>query len=121
MDDSRKGETGLFGAVIVNPEDKLTTGLIKGKIQGLSLNEIDKDIILFMVGSTFWGMEIDYHDNDRQIPLWTNPNIGGVIEQKFRFHVLGIGHSGNPAGHQHTFHLHAHRWVDPGTNSTSSK
>jgi DNA-binding beta-propeller fold protein YncE len=117
MDNSKEGETGLFGAVIVNPEDKLTTGLVKGKIQELSLNEVDKDIILFMVGSTFWGMEIDNHDNNRQIPLWTNPNIGGVIEQKFRFHVLGVGHAGNPAGHQHTFHLHAHRWVDPGTNN----
>jgi DNA-binding beta-propeller fold protein YncE len=116
MDNSKEGETGLFGAVIVNPEDRLTTGLIKGKIQELSLNEIDKEIILFMVGSTFWGMEIDNHDNNRQIPLWTNPNIGGVIEQKLRFHVLGVGHAGNPAGHQHTFHLHAHRWVDPGTN-----
>ena len=116
MDNSKEGETGLFGAVIVNPEDRLTTGLIKGKIQELSLNEIDKEIILFMVGSTFWGMEIDNHDNNRQIPLWTNPNIGGVMEQKLRFHVLGIGHTGNPAGHQHTFHLHAHRWVDPGTN-----
>ncbi|MGB7633789.1 MAG: beta-propeller fold lactonase family protein [Nitrososphaeraceae archaeon] len=116
MDNSKEGENGLFGAVIVNPADKLTTGLVKGKIQELSLNEIDKEIILFMVGSTFWGMEIDNHDNNRQIPLWTNPNIGGVIEQKFRFHVLGVGHAGNPAGHQHTFHLHAHRWVDPGTN-----
>ena len=116
MDNSKEGETGLFGAVIVNPEDRLTTGLIKGKIQELSLNEIDKEIILFMVGSTFWGMEIDNHDNNRQIPLWTNPNIGGVMEQKLRFHVLGVGHTGNPTGHQHTFHLHAHRWVDPGTN-----
>lgn len=116
MDNSKEGENGLFGAVIVNPADKLTTGLVKGKIQELSLNEIDKEIILFMVGSTFWGMEIDNHDNNRQIPLWTNPDIGGVIEQKFRFHVLGVGHAGNPAGHQHTFHLHAHRWVDPGTN-----
>ena len=116
MDNSKEGENGLFRAVIVNPADKLTTGLVKGKIQELSLNEIDKEIILFMVGSTFWGMEIDNHDNNRQIPLWTNPNIGGVIEQKFRFHVLGVGHAGNPAGHQHTFHLHAHRWVDPGTN-----
>ncbi|MGE5660888.1 MAG: hypothetical protein ACM3X1_01435 [Ignavibacteriales bacterium] len=116
MENSKEGETGLFGAVIVNPEDRLTTGLVKGKIQELSLNKIDKDIILFMVGSTFWGMEIDNHDNNRQIPLWTNPNIGGVMEQKFRFHVLGVGHAGNPAGHQHTFHLHAHRWVDPGTN-----
>jgi DNA-binding beta-propeller fold protein YncE len=116
MDNSKEGETGLFGAVIVNPEDRLTTGLVKGKIQELSLNEIDKEIILFMVGSTFWSMEIDNHDNNRQIPLWTNPNIGGVMEQKLRFHVLGVGHAGNPAGHQHTFHLHAHRWVDPGTN-----
>ena len=116
MDNSKDGENGLFGAVIVNPADKLTTGLVKGKIQELSLNEIDKEIILFMVGSTFWGMEIDNHDNNRQIPLWTNPNIGGVMEQKLRFHVLGVGHAGNPAGHQHTFHLHAHRWVDPGTN-----
>ena len=116
MDNSKEGENGLFGAVIVNPTDKLTTGLVKGKIQELSLNEIDKEIILFMVGSTFWGMEIDNHDNNRQIPLWTNPNIGGVMEQKLRFHVLGVGHAGNPAGHQHTFHLHAHRWVDPGTN-----
>jgi len=85
MDNSRKSETGLFGAVIVNPEDKLTTGLIKGKIQGLSLNEIDKDIILFMVGSTFWGREIDNHDNNRQIPLWANPNIGGVRSKNSAF------------------------------------
>jgi YVTN family beta-propeller protein len=116
-DDSKDGETGLFGAIIVNPENKLTDGLIKGKIQELSLDNIDKDIVLFMVGSTFWGMEIDNHDNYKQAPLWTNPNIGGVMEQKLRFHVLGVGHAGNPTGHQHTFHLHAHRWVDPGTNN----
>jgi YVTN family beta-propeller protein len=117
MDDSKKGETGLFGAVIVNPENDLTKGLIKGKIQEVPISNIDKDIILFMVGSTFWGMEIDNHNNYKQIPLWTNPNIGGVMEQKLRFHILGVGHAGNPTGHQHTFHLHAHRWVDPGTNN----
>ena len=59
IDDSKEGENGLFGAVIVNPENNITKGLIKGKIQDLSLGKIDKDIILFMVGSTFWGMEID--------------------------------------------------------------
>ena len=117
MDDSKDGETGLFGAVIVNPENDITEGLIKGKIQELPLSQIDKDIVLFMVGSTFWGMEIDNHNNYKQIPLWTNPNIGGILEQKLRFHVLGVGHAGNPTGHQHTFHLHAHRWVDPGTNN----
>ncbi|MGB9168024.1 MAG: beta-propeller fold lactonase family protein [Nitrososphaeraceae archaeon] len=117
IDDSKEGENGLFGAVIVNPENNLTKGLIKGKIQELPLSKIDKDIVLFMVGSTFWAMEIDNKNNYKQIPLWTNPNIGGVMEQKLRFHVLGVGHAGNPTGHQHTFHLHAHRWVDPGTNN----
>ena len=73
IDDSKSGENGLFGAVIVNPKNNVTTGLIKGKIQELPLNKLDKDIILFMVGSTFWGMEIDNKNNYKQIPLWTNP------------------------------------------------
>src|SRR5215212_8846122 len=102
--------------VKVNIKDK-DGNLITGKIQELSLNKIDKDVLLFMVGSTFWGMEIDNKNDYKQIPLWTNPSVGGVVEQKLRFHVLGIGHAGNPIGHQHTFHLHAHRWVDPGTNN----
>ncbi|HEU5462284.1 MAG TPA: beta-propeller fold lactonase family protein [Nitrososphaeraceae archaeon] len=117
IDDSKSGENGLFGAVIVNPQNNLTTGLIKGKIQELPLNKLDKDIIMFMVGSTFWGMEIDNHNNYKQNPLWTNPTLSGVIDQKMRFHILGVGHAGNPSDHQHTFHLHAHRWIDPGTNN----
>jgi YVTN family beta-propeller protein len=118
-DDSKDGENGLFGAVIVNPKNNVTEGLIKGEIQELPLNKLDKDVVLFMVGSTFWGMEIDNKNNYKQIPLWVNPNIVGVVEQKLRYHVLGVGghHSGNPNDHQHTFHLHAHRWVDPGTNN----
>ncbi|HJS63858.1 MAG TPA: beta-propeller fold lactonase family protein [Nitrososphaeraceae archaeon] len=116
-DDSKDGENGLYGAVIVNPENNLTKALIKGNIQELPLSNIDKEIILFMVGSTFWGMEIDNKNNYIQNPLWTNPNIAGIMDQKLRFHILGVGHSGNPTGHQHTFHLHAHRWVDPGTNN----
>lgn len=117
MDDSKDGENGLYGAVVVNPDNYLTSGLVDGKIQEMSLDQIDKEIIIFMVGSTFWGMEIDNKNNYKQTPLWTNPNIAGVVDQKLRFHVLGVGHTGNPAGHQHTFHLHAHRWVDPGTNN----
>src|SRR5215204_4537193 len=116
-DDSKSGENGLFGAVIVNPKNNVNTGLIKGKIQEFPLNKLDKDIIMFMVGSTFWGMEIDNHNNYKQIPLWTNPMLNGVVDQKIRFHILGVGHTGNPTDHQHTFHLHAHRWVDPGTNN----
>ena len=117
VEDSKDGENGLFGAVIVNPVNKVTKGLIKGEIQDLPLSKIDKDIIMFMVGSTFWGMEIDNKNNYKQNPLWTNPTLSGVIDQKIRFHILGVGHAGNPTDHQHTFHLHAHRWVDPGTNN----
>jgi DNA-binding beta-propeller fold protein YncE len=117
IDDSKNGENGLFGAVIVNPKNNVTTGLIKGKIQEFPLNKLDKDFIMFMVGSTFWGMEIDNKNNYKQIPLWTNPTLSGVVDQKIRFHILGVGHAGNPTDHQHTFHLHAHRWVDPGTNN----
>ncbi|MGH9981262.1 MAG: multicopper oxidase domain-containing protein, partial [Nitrososphaeraceae archaeon] len=118
-EDSKDGENGLFGAVIVNPKNNLTKGLIKGEIQELPLNKIDKDVILFMVGSTFWGMEVDNKNNYKQNPLWVNPNIVGVVEQKIRYHILGVGgqHAGNPTDQQHTFHLHAHRWVDPGTNN----
>ena len=117
IDDSKNGENGLFGAVIVNPKNNVTTGLIKGKIQEFPVNKLDKDLILFMVGSTFWGMEIDNKNNYKQSPLWTNPTLTGVVDQKIRFHILGVGHAGNPTDHQHTFHLHAHRWVDPGTNN----
>ena len=117
IDDSKSGENGLFGAVIVNPKNNVTTGLIKGKIQEFPINKLDKDFIMFMVGSTFWGMEIDNKNNYKQSPLWTNPTLTGVVDQKIRFHILGVGHAGNPTDHQHTFHLHAHRWVDPGTNN----
>jgi DNA-binding beta-propeller fold protein YncE len=117
IDDSKSGENGLFGAVIVNPKNNVNTGLIKGKIEEFPLNKLDKDIIMFMVGSTFWGMEIDNKNDYKQSPLWTNPTLTGVVDQKIRFHILGVGHAGNPTDHQHTFHLHAHRWVDPGTNN----
>jgi len=118
IDDSKMGENGLFGAVIVNdPKNNMVQALVDGHIQQLSLDNIDKDIVLFMVGSTFWGMEIDKKNNDIQNPLWTNPLLIAVQNQKLRFHVLGVGHAGNPTGHEHTFHFHAHRWIDPGTNN----
>ena len=66
IDDSKDGDNGLFGAVIVNPKNNLTEALIKGEIQELPLNKLDKDVLLFMVGSTFWGMEIDNKNNYKQ-------------------------------------------------------
>ena len=113
--DDELGDIGLYGVVIVNPKDGMTEALVDGKITTIPLDEIDKDVLLFMVGSTFWGMEIS--KNGTQIPLWTNPVPVAQENQKIRFHVMGIGPSSNPNGHSHTFHLHAHRWVDPGTSN----
>ncbi|HJT83671.1 MAG TPA: beta-propeller fold lactonase family protein [Nitrososphaeraceae archaeon] len=96
---------GLFGAIIINPIDKVPAQ-VDGKIVNVGVDQLDKQFVLFMVGSTFWGQEIDANHNQK--PLWTNPNLGADLNQLVRFHVLG-------AAHQHTFHLHAHRWLDPGT------
>jgi DNA-binding beta-propeller fold protein YncE len=98
---------GLFGAIIVNPIDKVPAQ-IDGKVVSVDVNSLDKQFVLFMVGSTFWGQEID--QNHKQRPLWTNPHLGADLNQVIRFHILG-------AAHQHTFHLHAHRWLDPGTTN----
>src|SRR4029079_1005959 len=113
--DEELGDRGLYGVVIVNPKDRMTEALVDGKITTIPLDELDKEVLLFMVGSTFWGMEVDR--NGTQTPLWTNPVPVAEENQKIRFHIVGIGPSSNPNGHSHTFHLHAHRWVDPGTSN----
>jgi YVTN family beta-propeller protein len=113
--DDDLGDRGLYGVVIVNPQDRMIEALVDGKITSISVDELDKDVLLFMVGSTFWGLEIS--NNGTQTPLWTNPVPAVEEDQEIRFHIVGIGPSSNPNGHSHTFHLHAHRWVDPGTSN----
>ncbi|MGI9010691.1 MAG: multicopper oxidase domain-containing protein [Nitrososphaeraceae archaeon] len=98
---------GLFGAIIINPIEKVPAQ-INGKVVSVDISSLEKQYVLFMVGSTFWGQEIDANHNQK--PLWTNPTLGADLNQLVRFHVLG-------AANQHTFHLHAHRWLDPGTTN----
>jgi YVTN family beta-propeller protein len=98
---------GLFGALIINPIEKVPAQ-INGKVVSVDIEDLEKQYVLFMVGSTFWGQEID--SNHNQKPLWTNPTLGADLNELVRFHILG-------AAHQHTFHLHAHRWLDPGTTN----
>ena len=98
---------GLFGAIIIDPIEEVPAQ-INGKVVNVNTQDLEKQYVLFMVGSTFWGQEID--SNHNQKPLWTNPTLGADLNQLVRFHILG-------AAHQHTFHLHAHRWLDPGTTN----
>ncbi|PXW91198.1 lactonase family protein with 7-bladed beta-propeller [Nitrosomonas sp. Nm84] len=104
-----KEQLGLFGALIV---DKATGPLDRyveanGNIVPVTQADLDKQFVLFMVGSTFWGTEIS--SDGTQKPLWANPNPGAVENDIVRFHILAIGPG-------HTFHLHAHRWFKTGTN-----
>lgn len=110
-----KGEEGsllgLFGAIIVNDDNGKVESLVdggNGKITNVKQSDLEKEFVMFMVGSTFWVMEMD--DDGNQRPLWTNPMISAVEGDLVRFHVLSVGPG-------HTFHLHAHRWVDPGTSA----
>ncbi len=102
---------GLFGALIVDKKNAPIDSYINddGGIVPVTQADLDKQFILFMVGSTFWGTEIS-GDGTHQKPLWANPNLGAVENDLVRFHVLSVGPG-------HTFHLHAHRWLKTGTNT----
>ncbi|WP_295624386.1 multicopper oxidase domain-containing protein [uncultured Nitrosomonas sp.] len=101
---------GLFGAIIVDkahgPVDSYVNA--DGSIIPITSADINKQFILFMVGSTFWGTEVS-GDGTQHKPLWANPNPGAIENDIVRFHILSIGPG-------HTFHLHAHRWLKTGTS-----
>ena len=107
-------DLGLFGTVIVNPEDGELDGFIdkQGDIEEVNVEDIEKEVILWMVSSetlgrsVFYGMEIDNENGGKQTPLWINPPLYATEGDKVRFHVLGVGDE------VHAFHLHGHRWVE---------
>jgi FtsP/CotA-like multicopper oxidase with cupredoxin domain len=104
-------DKGLFGAVIVNPANGKVKALIDGEIVDVAIDAIDREFLLWMHETTFWGQEVTNLLDGKQTPLWTNPTIGARKDEKVRFHVIGMGTA------FHTFHLHGHRWLDPGTTN----
>jgi DNA-binding beta-propeller fold protein YncE/plastocyanin len=101
---------GLFGAIVVDRPDGKVESYVDGggAIKSANAAELNKQYVLFMVGSTFWATEISKAGT--QTPLWTNPILGAMEGDIVRFHILSVGPG-------HTFHLHAHRWLEPGTTS----
>ncbi len=102
-------DKGLFGAIIVN--DKKTKALIDGKVKNIKTDSLDKEFVLYMVETTFWGVEIDHTNGGLQTPLWTNPTLVAELGEIDRFHIIGLGTA------FHTWHMHAHRWLDDGTTN----
>lgn len=101
-------DKGLYGTLIINPKSGKVPALIDGKVKEVDLKNVKREYVLWMHETTFWGMEVNNIVN-RQVPLWTNPTLGAREGELVRFHVVGIGTA------FHTFHLHAHRWIQPGT------
>ena len=99
----------MFGAIIVN--DKKVTALIDGKVKDINTDSIDKEYVMYMVETTFWGVEIDHTNGGLQTPLWTNPTLVSKLGETDRFHIIGLGTA------FHTWHMHAHRWLDDGTTN----
>lgn len=109
--DNGKERLGLFGALVVDNKDPRPLDHYvddDGAIIPVTQDNLDKQYVLFMVDSTFWGTEIS-GDGLTQTPLWANPTPGAVLGEIVRFHVLSIGPG-------HTFHIHAHRWLKEGTD-----
>ncbi len=104
-------DKGLFGAVIVNPANHKVKAMIDGEIVDVATDDIDREFILWMHETTFWGQEVTNSLDGQQTPLWTNPTIGARLGEKVRFHIIGMGTA------FHTFHLHGHRWLAPGTTN----
>ena len=102
--DEGSGLLGLFGALVVDAADGSVQSFVDGDgtITPTNIADLTKEYVMFMVGSTFWGAEIA---NNTQTPLWTSPILAATLDDVVRFHVLSIEHD-------HTFHLHAHRWLD---------
>lgn len=101
-------DKGLYGTLIVNPKGGKIMAMVDGQMKGVDIKDIKREFVLWMHETTFWGTEINHLAN-RQVPLWTNPTLGAREGELVRFHVIGIGTA------FHTFHLHGHRWLQPGT------
>lgn len=108
--DNGKELLGLFGALIVDKRNGPVDSFVddNGSIVPVTQADLDKQFVLFMVGSTFWGTEISA--DGVQKPLWAAPDLGAVENDLVRFHVLSVGPG-------HTFHLHAHRWLKTDTTT----
>lgn len=105
-------DVGLFGTVIVNPEDGKVKANIDGQTTKVDVDSLSKDYILWMTSTEtlgrdlFYGMEIDYSkETGQQTPLWVNPVLIAEEGKNVRFNVLGMGDE------VHSFHLHGHRWI----------
>lgn len=89
-------EIGLYGAIIVEDDQ---------------YSDVKMDYLLYMSDSAqFHGIQLN-HTSQIQTHLGINPDITANENDKVRFTIIGVGSA------FHTFHLHAQKWLDPGTTN----
>ncbi len=108
-------DRGLLGALIVNPKSGMVSAQGSGQQQILSLDNIEKDYILYLIDDAFVGMEIDNTNNQKQTPLWVNPTLTANGNTFVRFHLIALGTN------THQFELPGYGWLDPGTRKVIGK
>jgi FtsP/CotA-like multicopper oxidase with cupredoxin domain len=102
---------GLFSSIIINPSDGKINVLVDGVSKQISVNDIDKDIIMFVNDDVFWGSEIDYTKGGKHTQLGTNPTLTAVNNSIVRFNIQSIGNE------FHNFTMDNTHWLEPGTNT----
>jgi len=107
-------EKGLYGALIVNPAGGQVEAFISGQLQMVDIQNIEKEFVFYMTQVTgnkpfFAAEEIDNGNGGLHTPLGFNPVFDAIIGENVRIHVIGMGNF------FHTYHLHATRWLEPGT------
>ena len=107
-------DRGLYAALIVNPADGQVPAFIAGQQVMVNVQDIEKEFVFYMtqiLGNKpfFAAEEIDNGNGGLQTPLGFNPFFDAILGDNVRIHVIGMGNF------FHTYHLHATRWLEPGT------
>lgn len=106
-------DRGLYGALIVNPISGVVQSQDNGQQSALSLADIEKEYVLYMIDDAFTGMEINNASN-QQTPLQVNPVLTASRNAHVRFHLIAMGTN------FHQFEMPSYRWLEPGTNQLIS-
>lgn len=95
-------EIGLYGVIIIEDNREIISS---------ESESVKMDYVLYMADSAqFHGIQLN-HTSQLQTHLGINPDLSAKEGDKVRFTIIGVGSA------FHTFHLHANKWLDPGTTN----
>lgn len=106
-------DRGLYGALIVNPASGVVPAQGSGQQGAVSIGDIEKENVLYIIDDAFAGMQID-NATQKQTPLQFNPTFTASQNALVRFHLIVMGTN------IHQFEMPSYGWLDPGKNKVIS-